>query len=138
MACLLTSLKHNSGYGRHGKEARRPRLSAEDSGLFFAVCLSDRIIGYIGFHIVNKLYDLGYCFHSSHRGKGYAYESVKTLIEHFGQEHPGGKIYVGTALENTPSCCLLKRLGFICISTVSISFDGVFSFQSGNFILVCR
>ena len=29
-----------------------------DSGLFFAVCLSGRIIGYVGFHMVNGKYDL--------------------------------------------------------------------------------
>lgn len=103
------------------------------SGLFFAVCLSDQIIGYVGFHRENKTYDLGYCFHSSWQGKGYAYESTKALIDHFSKEYPEAVFTAGTALANIPSCNLLKRLGFTCISTETVSFDGKFFFQGGNF-----
>ena len=106
-----------------------------DSKLFFAVSLSDQIIGYIGFHKIQDTYDLGYCFHSSCHGKGYACESVKDLIDYFIKTYHAAKFTAGTALENTPSCSLLKKLGFRCHSTDTVCFDGSFSFQGGNFIL---
>lgn len=106
-----------------------------DSGLFFAVCLSDQIIGYVGFHMADGRYNLGYCFSSAYHGKGYAYESVKALIGHLMREDPKAEFTAGTALANTPSCSLLKKLGFICLSTETVSFDGRAPFQGGNFIL---
>lgn len=106
-----------------------------DSGLFFAVCLSSRIIGYVGFHMANGQYDLGYCFHTAYHGKGYAYESVKALIDRFTRECPKAEFTAGTALENAPSCSLLKKLGFTCLSTETMSFDGQFFFQGGHFLL---
>ena len=103
--------------------------------MFFAVYLSDQMIGYVGFHKAGDAYDLGYCFHSSYQGNGYAFESVKALIDYFRKEYHVTKFTAGTALENTPSCSLLKKLGFRCHSTDTVCFDGSFSFQGGNFIL---
>lgn len=105
-----------------------------DSGLFFAVCLSGRIIGYVGFHMADGTYDVGYCFHTAYQGRGYAYESVKALLDRIAENYPGAGFTAGTALENIPSCNLLKKLGFTCISTETVSFDGKFSFQGGKFI----
>lgn len=104
-----------------------------DSKLFFAVYLSEQMIGYVGFHKVGNEYDLGYCFHSSYQGNGYAYESVKALIDYFTKEYHVTKFTAGTALENKPSCNLLRKLGFLCLSTETVCFDGDFSFQGGNF-----
>ena len=83
-----------------------------DSGLFFAVCLAGRLIGYAGFHMANGKNDLGFCFHSAYHGKGYAYEGVKALLRRFAKECPKAVFTAGTALENMPSCRLLKKLGF--------------------------
>lgn len=106
-----------------------------ESGLFFVVCLSEKIIGYICFHVNDGKYDLGYCFHSSYHLKGYAYESIQTLIEYFAKEHGVHCFTAGTAVKNIPSCSLLKKLGFDCVSTEKVSFDGKFSFQGANFLL---
>lgn len=106
-----------------------------DSKLFFAVYLSEQMIGYVGFHEAGDAYDLGYCFHSSYQGNGYACESVKALIDYFRKEYHITKFTAGTALENKPSCNLLRKLGFLCHSTETVCFDGNFSFTGGNFEL---
>lgn len=105
-----------------------------DSELFFAVYLRDQMIGYVGFHKIGNQYDLGYCFHSAYQGNGYAFESVKALMDYFIKEHHATEFTAGTALDNKPSCSLLKKLGFCCRSTETVCFDGEFSFEGGNFI----
>ena len=57
------------------------------------------------------------------------------LLRRFAKECPKAVFTAGTALENMPSCRLLKKLGFACISTETVSFDGKCSFQGGCFIL---
>lgn len=108
-----------------------------DSHLFFAVFLkgSDDLIGYVCFHKNGDQYDLGYCFHSAYHSNGYAYESIKTLMEYFASEYGAAGFTAGTAVDNIPSCRLLKKLGFVCVSTETVSFDQVFSFRSGSFVL---
>ena len=108
-----------------------------DSGLFFAVHLLDnsQMIGYVCFHKDAEKYDLGYCFHSAFHSNGYAYESTKALIDYFVQEYNATTFTAGTAIDNTPSCKLLEKLGFECVSTEYLSFKEGFSFKGGNFIL---
>ena len=108
-----------------------------DSGLFFTVHLleNNKMIGYVCFHKNEDALDLGYCFHSIYHLNGYAYESAAAIIEYFMKEYHAVSFTAATAIENTPSCRLLERLGFVCISTETMSFDGKFSFQSGNFAL---
>ena len=108
-----------------------------DTGLFFAVHLleNSKMIGYVCFHKNGDSFDLGYCFHSAYHSNGYAYESVTALIEYFAKEHHVISFTAETAIENTPSCRLLERLGFVHVSTETVSFDEKFSFQSGNFAL---
>ena len=108
-----------------------------ESGLFFAVFQkgSDNMIGYVCFHKNGSMYDLGYCFHSAYHSNGYAYESTKALIEYFADQYCATVFTAGTAIDNIPSCKLLKKLGFVCTSIETVSFDRVFSFQGGNFEL---
>ena len=108
-----------------------------DTGLFFAVHLleNSKMIGYVCFHKNGDSFDLGYCFHSAYHSNGYAYESVTALIEYFAKEHHVSSFTAATAIENTPSCRLLERLGFVYVSTEIVSFDEKFLFQSGNFAL---
>lgn len=108
-----------------------------DSNLFFAVYLIDtnQMIGYVCFHKDESKYDLGYCFHSAFHSNGYAYESTKALIEYLVKEYSASSFTAGTAIDNIPSCRLLEKLGFTCVSVENVSFDGDFSFQGGNFVL---
>ena len=108
-----------------------------DSNLFFTAHTSDenKMIGYVCFHKNGDNYDLGYCFHSAYHGKGYAYESVKALIEYIAQTYSISIFTAGTAIDNKPSCKLLEKLGFVCVSNETVSFDDSFTFQGGNFEL---
>lgn len=108
-----------------------------DSNLFFAVFLkeSNDMIGYVCFHKEGDTYDLGYCFHSAYHSNGYAYESTDALVKYFADKYSVNHFTAGTAIDNTPSCRLLEKLGFTCVSTETVSFDNVFSFQGGNFEL---
>lgn len=108
-----------------------------DSNLFFAVFLkeSSDMIGYVCFHKEGDTYDLGYCFHSAYHSNGYAYESTDALLKYFADKYGANYFTAGTAIDNKPSCTLLEKLGFVCISTETVSFDNTFSFQGGNFEL---
>lgn len=119
------------------EEAKALVKKFAESNLFFAVLLkgSKDIIGYVCFHKDGNKYDLGYCFHSKYHSNGYAYESTNALIKHLADNCGATVFTAGTAIDNLPSCRLLERLGFVCISTETVSFDNVFSFQGGNFEL---
>lgn len=106
-----------------------------ESGLCYAVFLkkSNDMIGYVCFQKYGNKYDIGYCFHSSCHSNGYAYESADALIEYLVDEYGATVFSAGTALDNIPSCRLLKKLGFVCVSTETVSFDKVFSFRGGRF-----
>ena len=96
---------------------------------------AEQMIGYAVFHKVENGYDVGYCFHSSCHGKGYAYESLKALINYFADKYKVNVFTAGSALKNIPSCRLLEKLGFQRVSEEQVSFDGKFYFQGGNFVL---
>lgn len=103
--------------------------------LFFTVHLAEtgEMIGYICFHREGDRWDLGYCFHSSYQGRGYAHEGIAGLLDYMVHTYPVSVFTAGTALDNRPSRRLLEKLGFRLVSTETVSFDGEFSFQGGNF-----
>ncbi len=89
--------------------------------MFFAVCLQERMIGYIAFNRRERGYEIGYCFHSDVCGKGYAKESHQALFEYlssFGITMFSAR----TALRNIPSVALLTSLGFRQTGTEMVSF----------------
>lgn len=90
--------------------------------LFFAVLLQDTMIGYICFHDDGGIYDIGFCFHSDYHGKGYAYESCSAMMEYLEKAGTVSAFMAGTALKNTPSCSLLRKLGFVLKETEMLSF----------------
>ena len=94
-----------------------------ETQLFYAVLLHDIMIGYICFHEDNGKYDLGYCFHSDYQGKGYAFESCRAMLDYMANERNIKVFTAGTALNNEPSCKLLKRLGFTLQKTERLSFQ---------------
>lgn len=119
------------------REAQAWVKKFSESNLFFAVLRKEPgdMIGYVCFHKDGAKYDLGYCFLSAHHAKGYAYESTSALIQYFSENYGAAVFTAGTAVDNTPSCKLLEKLGFVCTSTETVSFDNTFSFQGGNFEL---
>lgn len=103
---------------------RIAKWAAANSGtahMFFAVCLSNAVIGYIAFNIREDGYEIGYCFHSAYHGKGYAKESMIALFDYLGTLGIT-KFTAGTAVNNVPSVSLLKSLGFELVRTENVSF----------------
>lgn len=89
--------------------------------MFFAICLEGEMIGYIAFNIRENGYEIGYTFHSSAHGKGYAKEAHLALFDYLrgkGVTH----VSAGTAINNLPSIRLLKSLGFTQTGDELVSF----------------
>ena len=94
------------------------------SGAVYSVLLreSGTVIGYICLWPEKDVRELGYCFHSDWHGKGLAYESVNALMDYVRVNEHVSAFVCGTALGNTPSMRLIRRLGFRQISTETASF----------------
>lgn len=90
--------------------------------MFFAVCLENKVIGYVAFHRRETAYEVGYCFCSDYHGKGYAKESILALLEYIRKEESVTCFYAGTALKNLPSVKLLDSMGFRLTGTEQLSF----------------
>ena len=112
-----------------------------ESNLFYAILRQDcpEMLGYVCFHKNEDKYDLGYCFHSKNHGEGYALESCQALMEYLQKQYAVKIFTAGTAMENTPSCNLLSKLGFECKSTEILSFHkdslgNEIRFQGGDFV----
>jgi len=91
------------------------------------------MLGYIGFYFENGNVDVGYCFHSSAHGKGYAFESISALMSIFEDTGMVERFTAGTALDNAPSVKLLGRLGFAQTGTEEVCFYDGYSFAGGTF-----
>lgn len=112
------------------------------SGGYYSVCLADGVmIGYARLALLQGEAELGYCFHSEYHGRGYAFEACSALMEYIRTEEEVFSFAAGTALDNTPSCRLLARLGFELVETAEVSFhkdaDGRdIPFEAGLFVRV--
>ncbi|MBQ3861395.1 MAG: GNAT family N-acetyltransferase [Clostridia bacterium] len=82
-----------------------------EAGLFWIVMRSGFPVGMVNFYPAGDSYDLGYCFLSSVKGKGYARESCHALLAHY-EANGVTRFTAGTALDNQPSVRLLLHLGF--------------------------
>ena len=102
--------------------SRWAEFSGSTEHLFFAICLENRLIGYIAFNQRENGHEIGYCFHSDVHGKGYARESHLALFDYLSVL--GVKRFLArTALANTPSVRLLVALGFVQTGTEEVSFS---------------
>lgn len=112
------------------------------SGEYYSALLpSGEMIGYLRMALLQGEAELGYCFHSAHHKKGYAFEACSALMEHMLSCGEVFSFAAGTALENKPSCRLLERLGFELVETGEVSFHrdaagNDIPFEAGLFIKV--
>ena len=96
---------------------------------YLAVCLKEtgRLIGLVSLNLSEEpgepAFDLGYVFHSSCHGHGYATEACQALIAHAFTTLGAEKITCGTAALNQPSVALLARLGFKLVGHGRTSFQ---------------
>lgn len=111
--------------------AKWEKANHETDHMFFAVCLHDIVIGYIAFNKRKNGYEVGYCFHSTYFGNGYAKESHLALFNYL-QTLGITRLTAGTAIKNIPSVELLKSLGFQQIDKEKVSF---YSDTNGNAIV---
>lgn len=112
-----------------------------DSKMFFAVFLpdSEEMLGYVCFHEDGGVYDMGYLFHRSAHGKGYALEACNELLDYW-EKQGVTHFSAHTAMENSPSTRLLGKLGFelssICTHAFHEDENGEpITFHSGKFLL---
>ncbi|MHA2280671.1 MAG: GNAT family N-acetyltransferase [Promethearchaeota archaeon] len=92
---------------------------------FLAVVLkrNHNLIGFISLPRKSmRIFDFGFVFHPDYHGSGYATEGCKVVVKHIFEVLKADQINTGTAKENTPSCNLLKLLGFTPIKEDIISF----------------
>lgn len=120
--------------------AKWASFADNDEHIFLAVCLQDAVIGYVAFNKRENGYEIGYCFHSNYHGKGYAKESISTILDVM-KDKGAVNITAGTALNNTPSVRLLASLGFKQTGTEEVSFykDAVgndITFEGGTYELL--
>lgn len=88
------------------------RRAADEA--FWAVCLKEngRLIGNLYFSgQAEQTWELGFVFHASYQGKGYALESARALIDHAFLEWNVRRIISLCNPENERSWKLLERLG---------------------------
>ena len=89
--------------------------------MFFAVCLDGTMIGYFAFNARETGHEIGYSFHPSCHGKGYAKEALSALLNHL-RSLGFTRFSAGSALNNTPSVRLLSSMGFHLTGTEKVSF----------------
>ena len=121
------------------KAKRWEEVSPGMEHVFFAVLLENEMIGYVDFHKNRNGYECGYCFHRKYHGKGYAKESIESLI-HYMSNGQNIRMIARTALDNTPSVRLLLSLGFQKINEEQVSFYQDYNgndiyFKGGIFVL---
>ena len=122
--------------------AKWASFADSDEHIFLAVCLQDVVIGYVAFNKRENGYEIGYCFHSNYHGKGYARESISSILDVM-KDKGAVTIAAGTALNNTPSVRLLASLGFRQTGTEIVSFykdaeGNDIKFEGGNYELLLR
>ncbi|MDO5559823.1 MAG: GNAT family N-acetyltransferase [Oscillospiraceae bacterium] len=87
-------------------------IDFSESEEFFAVVLSDKVIGKI--YISQRKYgsyEIGYTFNAEYQGMGYAYESVKGMIKYAFNDMKIRRIFAEINTRNFKSVNLAQRLG---------------------------
>lgn len=89
------------------------RISVDDP-FMLAVALktTDEMVGEIVVMPKDGTISLGYTFSYKHQRKGYAYESLKILIDELHERYPEWDFICFTEPENEPSMALLRKLGY--------------------------
>ncbi|MHA2181294.1 MAG: GNAT family N-acetyltransferase [Promethearchaeota archaeon] len=88
--------------------------SKSDDFLAVILKVTNKLIGFISLpRRGNAEFDFGFVFHPDFHGSGYATEGCEAVLKYIFEVFQADRISTGTAKENTPSCELLKRLGFI-------------------------
>ena len=95
-------------------ERRKNDVMSVDAPFMVAVALkdTDEMVGEIVVMPKDGTISLGYTFSYKHHRKGYAFESLSTLINLLHEQYPEWDFISFTEPENEPSMALLKKLGY--------------------------
>ncbi|CEJ54588.1 hypothetical protein PMG11_00892 [Penicillium brasilianum] len=103
--------KTRPGIDNYGVFIRTPP-STEDADV-------SQVIGIVGVHKDDPVPELGYIFHPSSWGKGYATEAVSTFVQHYFTLRPDAPyIEAKVDAKNQPSIRVLQKCGFDEIETL--------------------
>ncbi|MDD2955144.1 MAG: GNAT family N-acetyltransferase [Oscillospiraceae bacterium] len=96
------------------EQAEKEAVTRAEDPAFWAVCLKDtgKLIGNL--YLAEQdfgTWELGYVFHSGYRGKGYATEAAKALIDDLFAQGRGRRVIALCDPLNPDSWRLLERLG---------------------------
>jgi len=95
---------------------------------FVAACLrdTDRLIGLVAIQRrkerEGRVHGLGYVFHPTYHGQGYATEACRAAMGYLFGELEADRVESNTAAINEPSCRLLRRLGMAEVGQHTASF----------------
>jgi len=95
-------------------ERRKNDTISVDAPFLVAVASknTDELVGEIVVMPKEGTISIGYTFHYKHHRKGYAYESLSTLIDLLHERYPMWDFICFTEPENLPSMSLLTKLGY--------------------------
>ena len=95
-------------------ERRKNDVMSVDAPFMVVVALkdTDEMVGEIVVMPKDGTISLGYTFSYKHHRKGYAFESLSTLINLLHEQYPEWDFISFTEPENEPSMALLKKLGY--------------------------
>lgn len=88
----------------------------EDQKLIWGVFLNEKLIGSVSiedFNSVHRWCEIGWGLNPEFQGQGFAYESVKCLIDYIFENLKMNRISVVIWDGNESSKCLAKKLGFV-------------------------
>lgn len=97
-----------------------------ETDAYWAICLrrTNDLIGFVCLNYTDAagIKNLGYCLHSGHHNKGYAFEACSKLLRHAFDDLGCQTILSGTGIKNLPSVKLLEKLGFVMTSKTNTHF----------------
>lgn len=135
------NISNHSSFFEHGWISQRLKKIIEDSSqhpwMYRAIVTKkeNEMIGFICFHhkypdpdlrdFSNNGVELGYTIESDHRRKGYAKESVLSMIKWAEQKTNLIDIFVTVSPDNLPSMALAQSLGFLKVGEHQDDIDGL-------------
>jgi RimJ/RimL family protein N-acetyltransferase len=86
-----------------------------------------QFVGHCGFHgppgAIGRA-EIGYTVFAEHRGRGYAREAARALVE-WAFAHGQREVYAAVSPHNAPSLAVVRALGFIQVGTQDDEVDGL-------------
>ena len=96
--------------------AQADRQAARDDGVQCAITQSDRMVGVIGFHYVNRIHlatSIGYWLAAEAQGRGTMALALTTLVDYAFEAWGMHRVELRASVDNVRSRAVAQRLGFV-------------------------